>query len=85
MLYYMPHCGLDLYERVLSIHQEHGLSNMVLCGNSFQKIDSRTFTTDLQKHVPCLYRVLETCHEITIPSEFKWHYDIFNDTSFHYF
>jgi hypothetical protein len=81
----MPHCELDLYDRVLRMHSQQELSGIIICGNSFKSMDSRLFSTHLQRKFPYMYNILSRSLEIPLPTPFKQHDDIFNDTSFHYF
>eukprot|EP00039_Didymoeca_costata_P018896 m.335441 g.335441 ORF g.335441 m.335441 type:complete len:272 (+) comp17593_c0_seq1:99-914(+) len=85
-VYFMPHCGMDMYHNVLlSNWTMKGLKQVCILGNSFQHYEERTVpSAKARLDSWCLFKCLPFITQKDIPNTFSPDV-IFNDLALHYF
>ncbi|XP_008847246.2 SRR1-like protein [Nannospalax galili] len=84
-VFYMPHCGMALYNNLLwSNWSTAALSRTVIIGNSFRSLEERLLTRILQKSYPYIAKILKGLKELALPQTPQY-MDTFNDMSVHWF
>ncbi|PWN47534.1 hypothetical protein IE53DRAFT_371378 [Violaceomyces palustris] len=85
-LFYMPHCGLGLYERVLrSNWSTERLAHLLLCCNELENYRLGMRDSELKESYPCVHRFVNRIESKRLPNLAKPNSDCFNDTAFQRF
>ena len=84
-LFFMPHCDKSLYNNLLSVNWNNNLRNLVVLGNSFQKMVDSEPSRLIKSEYPLLFESVESSMVREVRLTPASSHDALNDLSLHTF